>query len=177
MGNLLENASKFDADGDDPIEVRACQGEITVRDRGPGIAAADISRVFDRFYRADSARGLPGSGLGLAIVHDVAMSRCRDGPRWRRVGGYAGRRRRHRGLHREPVTSPARSRPSDDDRGDGLTARVTDGSGPAGFGRCPACRPGSPRLSAGIGQGHWYVRSVVTVRFVGERMRSSTRAA
>jgi two-component system sensor histidine kinase MprB len=60
------------AHGDEPIEVRIRRGAITVLDRGPGITADDISRVFDRFYRADSARGLPGSGLGLAIVHDVA---------------------------------------------------------------------------------------------------------
>jgi two-component system sensor histidine kinase MprB len=47
-------------------------GTITVVDRGPGIDAADAVRVFDRFYRAEGARGLPGSGLGLAIVRDVA---------------------------------------------------------------------------------------------------------
>ena len=41
-------------------------------DRGPGIAPGDAARVFDRFYRADSARAFPGSGLGLAIVRDVA---------------------------------------------------------------------------------------------------------
>ncbi|MGW0875686.1 HAMP domain-containing sensor histidine kinase [Streptomyces sp. NPDC002740] len=74
VGNLLENAAKFDADGGEPIEVHIRQGAIAVRDRGPGIAADDTSRVFDRFYRADSARGLPGSGLGLAIVHDVAAA-------------------------------------------------------------------------------------------------------
>ncbi|GAA2686984.1 sensor histidine kinase [Actinoplanes palleronii] len=72
VGNLLENAAKFDPDGADPIEVRARQDTITVADRGPGIDAADATRVFDRFYRADTARGLPGSGLGLAIVRDVA---------------------------------------------------------------------------------------------------------
>lgn len=72
MGNLLENAAKFDPDGDDPIEVHVRRGRITVRDHGPGIDAADAERVFDRFYRADTARSLPGSGLGLAIVRDVA---------------------------------------------------------------------------------------------------------
>ncbi|MFD3616288.1 ATP-binding protein [Streptomyces sp. NPDC058676] len=72
VGNLLENAAKFDPDGSDPIEVRIHRGEVTVSDRGPGIGADDIGRVFDRFYRADTARGLPGSGLGLAIVSDVA---------------------------------------------------------------------------------------------------------
>jgi two-component system, OmpR family, sensor histidine kinase MprB len=72
VGNLLENAAKFDADSGEPIELHIHRGTTTVRDHGPGIRPADADRVFDRFYRADSARGLPGSGLGLAIVRDVA---------------------------------------------------------------------------------------------------------
>jgi two-component system, OmpR family, sensor histidine kinase MprB len=72
VGNLLENAAKFDSDGLEPVEVHIRNGTITVLDRGPGIDAADAVRVFDRFYRAEGARGLPGSGLGLAIVRDVA---------------------------------------------------------------------------------------------------------
>ena len=39
---------------------------------GPGSTTSDLPHVFDRFYRAPSARGLPGSGLGLAIVRQVA---------------------------------------------------------------------------------------------------------
>ena len=72
VGNLLENAAKFDGGSDAPIELRVRRGTTTVRDHGPGILPADADRVFDRFYRADAARGLPGSGLGLAIVRDVA---------------------------------------------------------------------------------------------------------
>lgn len=72
VSNLLENAAKFNGDGDEPIEVHIRRGTITVSDRGPGIDADDAKRVFDRFYRADTAHGLPGSGLGLAIVRDVA---------------------------------------------------------------------------------------------------------
>lgn len=72
IGNLLENAAKFDGDGHDPIEVRIQRGATTVTDHGPGIEAADTARVFDRFYRSDAARSLPGSGLGLSIVRDVA---------------------------------------------------------------------------------------------------------
>ena len=52
--------------------MRIRDGELTVRDRGPGIPEDDRAHVFDRFYRADTARGRPGSGLGLAIVRQVA---------------------------------------------------------------------------------------------------------
>lgn len=69
--NLLENAAKFD-EGGERLEVWVGGGRVAVADRGPGIAPRDAARVFDRFYRADAARGLPGSGLGLAIVRDVA---------------------------------------------------------------------------------------------------------
>jgi two-component system sensor histidine kinase MprB len=74
VGNLLENAAKFDTGGTEPIEIRVSRGTITVSDRGPGLGAGDIGRVFDRFYRADAARSLPGSGLGLAIVADIAQA-------------------------------------------------------------------------------------------------------
>jgi two-component system sensor histidine kinase MprB len=71
VGNLLDNAVKW-SPPDATVEVRVDDGEVTVRDHGPGIAQADLPHVFDRFYRAPSARGLPGSGLGLAIVKHVA---------------------------------------------------------------------------------------------------------
>jgi two-component system sensor histidine kinase MprB len=47
-------------------------GSVTVRDHGPGFAAGDLPLVFDRFYRAVSARSHTGSGLGLAIVRRAA---------------------------------------------------------------------------------------------------------
>ncbi|MGP8299008.1 ATP-binding protein [Streptomyces inhibens] len=74
LTNLLENAAKFDAGGAEPIEVQVTGARIEVLDRGPGIAEADLTRVFDRFYRAPAARGLPGSGLGLAIVREIATA-------------------------------------------------------------------------------------------------------
>ena len=71
--NLLDNAAKWSPAGS-PVEVALHGGELTVRDHGPGIAAEDVPHVFERFYRATSARSMPGSGLGLAIVHQVAES-------------------------------------------------------------------------------------------------------
>jgi two-component system, OmpR family, sensor histidine kinase MprB len=71
VANLLDNARKWSPSGG-TIEVRVRHGGVEVRDHGPGIAEEDVPYVFDRFYRAASARGLPGSGLGLAIVRQVA---------------------------------------------------------------------------------------------------------
>ena len=71
LANLLDNAAKWSPPGGE-VEVKVRGGEVTVRDHGPGIAEEDLPYVFDRFYRASSARGLPGSGLGLAIVRQVA---------------------------------------------------------------------------------------------------------
>jgi len=71
LTNLLDNAAKFSPAGS-RIEVRVAPGVVTVRDHGPGIAPADLPHVFERFYRASTARSLPGSGLGLAIVARVA---------------------------------------------------------------------------------------------------------
>lgn len=71
--NLLDNAGKWSPSGS-IVEVRVADGEVSVRDHGPGIGPEDAPRVFDRFWRAASAHHLPGSGLGLAIVKDVAES-------------------------------------------------------------------------------------------------------
>ncbi len=69
--NLLENARKW-SPPDGLVEVDLRDGVLTVRDHGPGFAEADLPHVFERFYRAESARSLPGSGLGLAIVRQTA---------------------------------------------------------------------------------------------------------
>lgn len=71
--NLLDNAVRYTPRGG-RVEVSIRRGDaqtvLTVADNGPGIAPQDRERVFDRFYRADSAPG--GSGLGLAIVKTIA---------------------------------------------------------------------------------------------------------
>jgi two-component system, OmpR family, sensor histidine kinase MprB len=69
--NLLDNAAKWSPEGS-RVEVKVADGEVVVRDHGPGIDEEDLPKVFDRFYRAPAARGRPGSGLGLAIVRQVA---------------------------------------------------------------------------------------------------------
>ncbi len=69
--NLLDNAVKW-SPPDGMVQVRLAGGVLTVRDHGPGIAAADLPHVFDRFYRSPEARSLSGSGLGLAIVRRTA---------------------------------------------------------------------------------------------------------
>jgi two-component system sensor histidine kinase MprB len=73
VGNLLDNARKWSPPGQ-TVSVECRQGVVVVHDRGPGIAAADLPHIFDRFYRSPAARGLPGSGLGLAIVAQVAKA-------------------------------------------------------------------------------------------------------
>lgn len=73
VANLLDNAAKWSPPGGD-IEVAVRDGEVSVRDHGPGIDDEDLPYVFDRFYRSPSARGRPGSGLGLAIVRQVAVA-------------------------------------------------------------------------------------------------------
>jgi two-component system sensor histidine kinase MprB len=77
VGNLLDNAAKWSPAGAE-VEVEVRDGRLTVRDHGPGIADEDLPYVFDRFYRARAARGMPGSGLGLAIVRQVAESHGGD---------------------------------------------------------------------------------------------------
>ena len=76
--NLIDNALKYGASGDDPtIEVRAARigdcVEIVVADRGPGISASDRERVTGRFVRLENSRSRPGSGLGLSMVAAIAQ--------------------------------------------------------------------------------------------------------
>jgi two-component system sensor histidine kinase MprB len=71
VNNLVDNAVNYSPPGS-PVEIALHGQQLTVRDHGPGISAADLPHVFDRFYRGAEARGRPGSGLGLAIVRQVA---------------------------------------------------------------------------------------------------------
>ncbi|MGI8890008.1 MAG: sensor histidine kinase [Chthoniobacterales bacterium] len=76
--NLLDNAVKYSRIGGE-VRVSATKNAdrltFSVSDNGPGIPARDVSRVFERFYRADKARHreLGGTGLGLSIVKHIAQ--------------------------------------------------------------------------------------------------------
>ena len=77
--NLLDNAVKYSRErGEIRLSARQRDGEIelAVSDDGIGIAAEDLPRIFERFYRADKARSpdkVRGTGLGLAIVKHIAQ--------------------------------------------------------------------------------------------------------
>jgi two-component system sensor histidine kinase MprB len=71
--NLLDNAAKWSPEGG-VVEVELHDGELRVRDHGPGISEDELPLVFERFYRTPAARSQPGSGLGLAIVRHVATA-------------------------------------------------------------------------------------------------------
>lgn len=75
LENLLGNAVKFTGrDGTVAVRVEREGGtaRIEVRDTGVGVPAAELGRLFERFYRASTARGAEGSGLGLYIVKRLA---------------------------------------------------------------------------------------------------------
>jgi two-component system sensor histidine kinase MprB len=75
--NVLDNAAKWSPAGG-KVVVRlwtdAAGWHLVVTDQGPGIPPEDLPHIFERFYRAASARSMPGSGLGLAIVKRVVTS-------------------------------------------------------------------------------------------------------
>ncbi len=74
VSNLLSNALKFTLDGGTVsvrLEAEADAVTLTVSDTGIGIAPEHLSRLFERFYQADSTRAFLGTGLGLALVKEL----------------------------------------------------------------------------------------------------------
>ena len=80
LGNVLSNAYKY-SPGGGPVHVRLVAGAalagvppqvgIEVSDRGIGMTAEQLSRVSERFYRADASGNIPGTGLGMSIVKEI----------------------------------------------------------------------------------------------------------
>ena len=78
VGNLVTNAVRHSPAGGRVVLTAAAAGDravIQVVDAGSGIAEADLLHVFDRFWRADTARGrgTGGNGLGLAIARQIVL--------------------------------------------------------------------------------------------------------
>jgi signal transduction histidine kinase/ligand-binding sensor domain-containing protein/DNA-binding response OmpR family regulator len=76
LANLLSNAFKFTRSGGTvrlTVEAEPRAARISVHDDGPGIAAADLPHIFDRFYRGNEATGRhqPGTGIGLALAWEL----------------------------------------------------------------------------------------------------------
>ncbi|MGH3967998.1 MAG: ATP-binding response regulator, partial [Mycobacterium sp.] len=75
IGNLLSNAVKYTLDGSITVATQSVSGYccVSIRDTGVGIAEADLTRLGERFFRADTARGrsVEGTGIGLSLVHGL----------------------------------------------------------------------------------------------------------
>jgi len=75
LANLLNNAIQYTPPGGEITVELHRQGQqlrLAVRDNGPGIAAEERDKVFQRFYRVNNQPGGKGCGLGLAIVQEIA---------------------------------------------------------------------------------------------------------
>ncbi len=94
LRNLLENASNY-SPHDSVIDIGARRAgeriQITVADRGPGVPEADLTRIFERFYRVDRSRTRDpgGTGLGLSIVRHLVELQGGRVTAARRDGGGA----------------------------------------------------------------------------------------
>jgi heavy metal sensor kinase len=75
LANILDNAVKYTPPGG-KVEVFLAESEgrniISVKDTGVGISAAELPRIFERFYRCDHSRSQPGTGLGLSLARAIA---------------------------------------------------------------------------------------------------------
>jgi len=80
LNNVISNAYKYSPGGGAvtlsviraPLDGRPMVG-ISVRDEGLGMTEVQVSRAFERFYRADSNGAIPGTGLGLCLVREIAL--------------------------------------------------------------------------------------------------------
>jgi two-component system phosphate regulon sensor histidine kinase PhoR len=77
INNILHNAIKFTPEGGTiTLSSHATPDSViaTMADTGTGISATDLTRVFERFYKADKSRAQSGTGLGLAIAKHIIQA-------------------------------------------------------------------------------------------------------
>jgi len=111
LRNLIENAVGYAPPETEVTVSVSPDGAVEVADRGPGVAAEDRKRIFERFWRGRAAAGGEGAGLGLAIVAQILAAHggtitVGDAP-----GGGAVFTLRLRVLDREVTTPAARATP------------------------------------------------------------------
>lgn len=111
FGNLLDNAIKYTPKGSEIVisgkPLDSGDVELSVRDDGPGIPAADLPHIFERFYRVDKGRSREtgGTGLGLSIVKHIAL--LHGGRAWAESEPGRGTAIILRLPREQPATSPA----------------------------------------------------------------------
>lgn len=71
--NLVDNAIKFTEQGGITVSASSRSDAVVVEvaDTGVGIAAGDLTKIFERFHRADRSRSTPGAGLGLSLARQI----------------------------------------------------------------------------------------------------------
>jgi heavy metal sensor kinase len=81
LSNILDNAVKYTPPGGE-VKVSVSEANrdivITIHDTGIGISGADLTRIFERFYRGDQSRSEPGTGLGLSLARAIARAHGGD---------------------------------------------------------------------------------------------------
>jgi two-component system, OmpR family, phosphate regulon sensor histidine kinase PhoR len=73
VDNLANNAIRYAGPGA-TMTIRIAPHELVASDNGAGVAAEDLPRLFERFFRADRVRGSRGTGLGLAVVKHIVVA-------------------------------------------------------------------------------------------------------
>jgi signal transduction histidine kinase len=75
LANLLDNAFKYTKSRVTLfVKTESATCKISICDDGPGIAEAELARIFDPYYRGSEVHGVPGQGLGLAIARDLVVA-------------------------------------------------------------------------------------------------------